>query len=103
MRTFIETQLDPALNAPVVAYLAHASCPLNGEVLGCQGGRITRLFVAETDGVTDKALTIEAVRDHLLTITNERGYHVFADGEASAAYAKEALASRVAQPLEDHR
>ena len=58
-------RLTPSLVAPVVAMLAHSSCPLNGEVLITAGGRVARLLVGQTRGWFSPALTPEAVLDHL--------------------------------------
>jgi NAD(P)-dependent dehydrogenase (short-subunit alcohol dehydrogenase family) len=53
------------LNAPAVAFLAHESCPLNGEVL--QGGMntVTRLAVIRTKGIAQEGITAEIVAEHL--------------------------------------
>ena len=68
--------LDPALVAPVVAYLAHEACTMRGEVLSCGGGRVARVLVAVTPGIVDPTLTPEAVRDRCGRITAEEGYAV---------------------------
>jgi NAD(P)-dependent dehydrogenase (short-subunit alcohol dehydrogenase family) len=47
------------LVAPVVAYLAHETCPVNGECIDAVGGTVRRIYVAETQGFTDRELTIE--------------------------------------------
>lgn len=71
-------RLDPALVSPVLAWLAHESCRLNGEVLSAAGGRVARFFLGLTPGVVDDALTIESVRDHEDEILGEAGYEVLA-------------------------
>jgi hypothetical protein len=91
----LEELADPSYNAAVVGFLAHPSCRLNGEVLSCQGGRITRMFVAETVGYLNRSLTVEDVGLNLPTIMNEDGYRVFQDGEASAASTMSSLADFV--------
>jgi NAD(P)-dependent dehydrogenase (short-subunit alcohol dehydrogenase family) len=57
--------LDPELNAPGVAYLAHESCALNGEVLRTGMNSVGRLAVVHTDGVAEAALTPEDVAANL--------------------------------------
>jgi NAD(P)-dependent dehydrogenase (short-subunit alcohol dehydrogenase family) len=47
--------------APVAAYLAHESCPLSGETLQVGAGRVSRLVVVETAGITAETLTVEDV------------------------------------------
>jgi NAD(P)-dependent dehydrogenase (short-subunit alcohol dehydrogenase family) len=53
------------LNAPAVAFLAHESCPLNGEVL--QGGMntVARLAVVHAQGLAKEGITPEDVVEHL--------------------------------------
>lgn len=53
--------LDVDLVAPVVAVLAHDACPVNGEVVLAAGGRIARVFTAQTRGVYRPGLTPESV------------------------------------------
>lgn len=67
--------MAPDVVAPVVGYLAHESCALNGEVLTAFGGHVGRAFIGESLGVTAGDLTIEAVADRLLEI---RSLHDFA-------------------------
>ncbi|MGF1598217.1 MAG: SDR family NAD(P)-dependent oxidoreductase [Acidimicrobiales bacterium] len=55
----LDDVLGPHRVAPVVAYLAHRSCTLNGEVLSAAGGRVGRVFVAATPGIVDHELTPE--------------------------------------------
>jgi NAD(P)-dependent dehydrogenase (short-subunit alcohol dehydrogenase family) len=67
--------MAPDVVAPVVGYLAHESCSLNGEVLTAFGGHVGRAFIGESLGVTADDLTIEAVADRLEEI---RSLHDFA-------------------------
>ncbi len=56
-------QLDVARVSPVVGWLAHEACTLNGQVLSAVGGRVARFAMRVTDGFADNDLTIEALRD----------------------------------------
>jgi len=69
-------RLAPSLVSPVVAWLAHEQCDLNGEVLSVAGGRVARFFLGLTPGVVDPELTVESVREHEGEILDERGYEV---------------------------
>jgi NAD(P)-dependent dehydrogenase (short-subunit alcohol dehydrogenase family) len=63
----------PELVAPAMAYLAHESCRLNGEVLVAGAGQVMRLAVVESQGITDDDLTPEAVAesfDRILDLTD---------------------------------
>lgn len=71
--------MGPHQVAPVVAYLAHRSCRLNGEILSAVGGRVGRVFVGVTRGIHYDDLSIETVADHLDEIVDETGYIVPSD------------------------
>jgi NAD(P)-dependent dehydrogenase (short-subunit alcohol dehydrogenase family) len=53
--------MDPELVAPAVAWLAHESCSISGEMLVAMGGRVARAFVAESEGVYRPSWSIEDV------------------------------------------
>lgn len=57
--------------APLVAYLCHDSCTLNGETLAVAGGRIARIRTLETLGDIGANETIEEVRDRLPAVMDE--------------------------------
>jgi NAD(P)-dependent dehydrogenase (short-subunit alcohol dehydrogenase family) len=69
-------KLDPALVAPVVAFLTHRDCPVSGEIYTVGAGHVARFFIARTKGFYSPALSMEAVRDHLAEIRDEAGYTV---------------------------
>jgi NAD(P)-dependent dehydrogenase (short-subunit alcohol dehydrogenase family) len=69
-------KLDPALVAPVVAFLAHRDCPVSGEIYTVGAGHVARFFIGRTRGFYSPALSIEDVRDHLDEIRDEAGYTV---------------------------
>jgi NAD(P)-dependent dehydrogenase (short-subunit alcohol dehydrogenase family) len=62
--------MQPEMVAPVVAYLAHESCAITGELLSSIGGRVSRAYVAETPGVYRDNWTIEDVARNLDAIRN---------------------------------
>jgi NAD(P)-dependent dehydrogenase (short-subunit alcohol dehydrogenase family) len=63
----------PELVTPVVVYLAHEGCSLNGEVISAAFGRVSRIFVGTTPGYFNLDLTPEAVEAHLTEIMDEKG------------------------------
>jgi NAD(P)-dependent dehydrogenase (short-subunit alcohol dehydrogenase family) len=65
-------RLDPALVSPVVAMLAHESCPLNGEVLLAAGGRVARVHSAQTRGWFEASPTPESVLANIDAILDPR-------------------------------
>jgi NAD(P)-dependent dehydrogenase (short-subunit alcohol dehydrogenase family) len=69
-------RLDPAVVSPVVAWLAHETCELSGEVLSVAGGRVARFFMGLTTGWVSDDLTPEEVGDRLEEICSEAGYEV---------------------------
>jgi NAD(P)-dependent dehydrogenase (short-subunit alcohol dehydrogenase family) len=63
MRPLLD-RLDPALVSPVVAFLAHADCPVSGEIYTVGGGQVARFFIGRTKGYYHPALSVEDVRAH---------------------------------------
>jgi NAD(P)-dependent dehydrogenase (short-subunit alcohol dehydrogenase family) len=69
----------PDAVAPLVALLAHETCPVNGEVFTAGGGRVGRLFFGETLGYVDPDLSPESLRANFHRVEDRAGYEVFAD------------------------
>jgi NAD(P)-dependent dehydrogenase (short-subunit alcohol dehydrogenase family) len=69
-------KLDPALVAPVAAFLTHRECPVSGEIYTVGAGHVARFFVGRTKGFYRSGLSVEDVRDHLHEIRDEAGYTV---------------------------
>ena len=69
-------KLDPHFVSPIVAWLAHEECPTTGEVFSVGGGRVARVFIAETRGYFNADLSVEDIRDNWATICDEKGYSV---------------------------
>ncbi|OBH43598.1 short-chain dehydrogenase [Mycobacterium mantenii] len=69
-------KLDPALVAPVAAFLTHRDCPVSGEIYTVGAGHVSRFFIGRTKGFYSPALSVEEVRDHLDEIRDEAGYTV---------------------------
>ena len=69
-------KLDPALVAPVAAFLTHRDCPVSGEIYTVGAGHVARFFIGRTRGYYSPALSVEEVRDHLGEIRDEDGYTV---------------------------
>jgi NAD(P)-dependent dehydrogenase (short-subunit alcohol dehydrogenase family) len=83
------THMASELVAPIVAFLAHEDCPVNGEVYAAGAGRFARIFIAQAPGfvASSDAPTIEDVAAHWDEINDETGYTVPADLMAwSAAF-----------------
>ena len=82
-------EMSPDLVAPMVAFLAHASCPVSGEIYAAGAGRFARIFIAQTEGYVHPtpSPTIEDVAEHWAAINDETVYSVPADLTAwSAAF-----------------
>ena len=69
-------KLDPALVAPVAAFLTHQDCSVSGEIYTVGAGHVARFFIGRTKGFYRSGLSIEDVRDHLGEIRDEAGYTV---------------------------
>ena len=68
--------MAPGQVAPLVAFLAHEACPVNGELYAAGAGRFARLFIASTPGYVAPEPTIEDVARHWDDINDEKGYVV---------------------------
>jgi uncharacterized protein YifN (PemK superfamily) len=64
----LAVKVSPDSVSPLVAYLAHEECSVSGHIYSVAGGRVARIFVAETQGVVLPENTHEAVRAHLADI-----------------------------------
>ncbi|MDQ3466238.1 MAG: SDR family NAD(P)-dependent oxidoreductase [Actinomycetota bacterium] len=73
----LSARVSPESVSPLVTYLAHQDCAVNGNIYSVAGGRVARIFVAETQGVVLPDITAEAVRDHLteIDVLDEHGYY----------------------------
>ncbi len=66
----LKAAMPPEINAPAAAFLAHESCPLNGEVLCVTPGRVARFAVVLTKGLTKDAITVEDIAENIDLIMN---------------------------------
>ena len=73
----LASRVSPESVSPLVAYLAHEQCSVNGHIYSVAGGRIARIFVAETQGVVLAENTPEAIRANLSLIDQRdvQGHH----------------------------
>jgi len=69
-------KLDPALVAPMVAFLAHQDCPVSGEIYTVGAGHVSRFFIGRTKGFYKPGLSVEDVRDHLDEIRDNSDFTV---------------------------
>ena len=75
-----KANLAAELVSPVVAFLAHESCPVSGECIDAAGGHVARTYLAQSAGIDDKRLTIETLADRWGEVMDEAGGHVLAHG-----------------------
>jgi NAD(P)-dependent dehydrogenase (short-subunit alcohol dehydrogenase family) len=73
-----DSHMAPELVAPMAAYLAHESCPVNGEMYAAGAGRFARIFLATTPGYVHPGddVSIEDIAAHWADINDEAGYSV---------------------------
>ena len=69
--------MGPELVSPVVAWLAHESCSVTGEMLGSIAGRVARAFIAESKGVYQPSWTPEDVGARIDAIMDSQDPLVF--------------------------
>lgn len=92
MRPFLD-RLDLALVAPVVAYLAHADCPVSGEIVAVGAVHVARFFIGRSTGYYNPALTIDDVRAHLGEIRDTTGFTIPAGAADEMAELYQAIMS----------
>jgi NAD(P)-dependent dehydrogenase (short-subunit alcohol dehydrogenase family) len=73
---WIRQTCTPERAAPVAGYLVHENTQVTGEVWRAAGGKVARIFVAETPGIEDLDLSLETVRDSIDMIRDETAYTV---------------------------
>lgn len=61
---WMKATLRPEQVADSIAYLVHKDCPVSGEAIVSAGGRMSRVFFAETIGYYNPNLTPEDVREN---------------------------------------
>ena len=61
MVQYARSHLAAELASPVVAFLAHESCPVTGECIEAVGGQVRRTYLAQTPGFADPGLTLETL------------------------------------------
>lgn len=73
--------MRPELVSPAVAFLAHESCELSGEIISVGAGRVARVFLGVTRGYVNPELTAEDIPANLATIFDDTGYQVPSDSK----------------------
>lgn len=73
----LASRVSPETVSPIVAYLAHEECTVNGNIYSVAGGRVARIVTVETSGVVLPEITAESFRDHVGEIEQPgmHGYH----------------------------
>ncbi len=61
----IPDDMVPELISPLVAYLCHASCEITGQAYSVGGGRVSRLFLGMTTGITEPDLSAEMIAERI--------------------------------------
>jgi NAD(P)-dependent dehydrogenase (short-subunit alcohol dehydrogenase family) len=57
----LKQNFPPEITAPLVALLAHDSCPATGGCFDSAGGKVSRTFLAQSQGIDDPEHTIETL------------------------------------------
>ena len=90
----LASRVTPETVSPLVAYLAHQDCAVNGNVYSVAGGRVARIVVVETAGVVLPEITAEALRDRITEVDPVSGqdYHQPASLDEETTIIAKALA-----------
>jgi len=63
--------LSPSLVAPLVVWLSHSECPLNGETLSVGAGWQAGMNISMAAGYSDRDCTVESIQENLETLMGE--------------------------------
>jgi NAD(P)-dependent dehydrogenase (short-subunit alcohol dehydrogenase family) len=75
----VPEHMEPELVAPMVAFLAHESCPVSAGIYLAGAGRFARIFVAANDGYLypgDGTPSLEDVADNWAAINDPSSYYL---------------------------
>jgi NAD(P)-dependent dehydrogenase (short-subunit alcohol dehydrogenase family) len=95
--------MRPELTTAAAAWLVHPDCPATGETYHALGGRVSRVFMAETRGYAHLDLTPELVRDHFAEIRSTDGWYEPDDDAHVHRFTAELLTTVGAAPKPDER
>jgi NAD(P)-dependent dehydrogenase (short-subunit alcohol dehydrogenase family) len=87
-------RLDVDQVSPVVAWLAHEACTLNGQVLSAVGGRVARFALLVNEGFDVDRLTPELVRAHESDLFTDDGTEFRAASEEAQAMHRRLMGRR---------
>jgi NAD(P)-dependent dehydrogenase (short-subunit alcohol dehydrogenase family) len=96
-RWFLET-MRPELVSPLVAWLSHPDCAINGEIFVAGGGRIARTLIRETAGLMAGDHSVEDLRDAAEALMREDDVRPIPTFQASMDLMMEAFDFRPAAP-----
>jgi hypothetical protein len=88
--------MPPEAIAPAGAFLAHASCPLNGEILFVGTAHISRLAVIQTHGISAAPITAESIGERLDEIMDTADSQVVRGGPPPDLDSGQACLSKMA-------
>ncbi|GAA2585956.1 SDR family oxidoreductase [Dactylosporangium fulvum] len=75
---WLREEFPPGLVSPVVAWLLHEKAKTTHQIFAVGGGRVARIFVAETRGLNQRGrLTVEDVAEHMPAITAAEDFRIF--------------------------
>ena len=70
----VDEAMGPELISPLVAYLCHSSCEITGQAYSVGGGRVSRLFLGMTTGITEPGLSAEMIAARIGEIEDTREF-----------------------------
>ena len=97
-RWFFDT-MRPELVTALVTYLVHEEARVSGESFAVAGGRVARILMGEAEGVIDRELTPEKLRNAMEQVQSASDFQPFPDYVSSAARLMELLGYSPAEAL----
>ncbi|TAK68641.1 MAG: SDR family NAD(P)-dependent oxidoreductase [Actinomycetota bacterium] len=84
-----QQQYSADLVAPLVGWLSHRSCTVNGEVFECRAGSVARVFLGLGAGMHDPELSVESVAENIDRIMAVDEFTIPADNTAAKLWLAE--------------
>jgi NAD(P)-dependent dehydrogenase (short-subunit alcohol dehydrogenase family) len=85
LRDVLQRRFQPALVAPVAAWLVHQDVSCSGEIFTAGGGRLARVVLGVGPGYYSESLSLEQVRDHFAQAMNDAPLQIPADSMQEVA------------------
>lgn len=93
-RTWVQQTFPPPLAGPAAVFLVSEDVPCSGECFSTGGGRLARVFLGESVGISTAELTVEYIREHFAEVMDPSGFRIPANTAEELMLYAELLAAQ---------